>query len=306
MGKVIVFHEVDNIDWIDKSIFSLKKRFKIVDPYEFEETHRKKGRLGNMCLITVDDGASSFYKTIFPVLKKYKVPAILFVSPKIIIQRKNYWFQEIEGYDGLLLRKTFIEAVNQNLELKLMLKFPVEHLFKCLTIDHILGIITRYREKYNIAEKLCMNMSVDEIKEVDRSGLVTIGAHTLRHPVLANEDDYTSRNEIIQSVKDLEKMLERRIIHFAYPNGLPGFDFGEREIDVLKESGCRMVFTTLSGNMDATSDLLNVSRYGMTCGDSAGYIRLKLCFGPNWNRIMRLKSGNEVDNRIILRKIINV
>ena len=32
-------------------------------------------------------------------------------------------------------------------------------------------------------------MSIEQLKEIDRDGLVTIGAHTMNHPILANEND---------------------------------------------------------------------------------------------------------------------
>jgi len=305
MGKVINFHEVTDRNWFDRTIFFLKDKYRIVSPGEFEDLYNNSS-LSGVCLITVDDGASSFYINIYPVLKKYNLPAILFVSPEIILQRKNFWFQEIAGYEDMLLKKIYIEVIDKDFNLHKIGKFPIEHLLKCLKIVQIWKIINLYRGKYNIEKKKCINMSVDEIREVEQSGLVTIGAHTLSHPVLANENEPVARNEIISSFRDLEKILRHKIIYFAYPNGIPGFDYGEREVAILKAGGCRMAFTTVTGNTMAMSDLLNIPRYGLTCGDSREYIQARFFFGSMWNRVMRLKQGNEIDNRRSIIKILNL
>ena len=79
-------------------------------------------------------------------------------------------------------------------------------------------------------------MNLDEILELEKSDLVTIGAHTLNHPILQNESLETSRKEITDSIIELEKLLGHKIKYFAYPNGAKALDFGMREIDILKEN----------------------------------------------------------------------
>jgi len=77
-------------------------------------------------------------------------------------------------------------------------------------------------------------MSESELKEAYDSGLVAVGAPTQNHPILANETEQTSRYEIQSSILELSDMLGTQVKYFAYPNGIPSLDFGEREIDVLK------------------------------------------------------------------------
>ena len=74
------------------------------------------------------------------------------------------------------------------------------------------------------------------------SGLVTIGAHTINHPVLKNESDTGCRYEIAESVKQLELILEKPVKYLAYPNGRLHLDFGEREMNYLKESNIALYF----------------------------------------------------------------
>ena len=54
-------------------------------------------------------------------------------------------------------------------------------------------------------------------------------------------DDQESASEIRDSKAKLEGWLGKEMAHFAYPNGL----YGEREIQLLKESGYKTAYTTI-------------------------------------------------------------
>jgi len=302
MSININLHEVDDPVWLENILYFLKTKYNPVPLPELISLYNIGNELKNICHITVDDGNKSFYTGIYPVIKKHKVPITIFVSSDILINQVNFWFQEIIGYEKQKLLKIFSEVIDINInDIK---EFPPIDIFKCLSIDLIWEIINRYQKEYKQEKKPCQNMSVNEIKEVENSGLVTIGAHTLRHPILANEEMSISKNEITSSITDLADILGHEIKYFAYPNGLPVLDFGQREMDILKDSGCICSFSTVSGNFNLRSSLLSLPRYGISCGDSKSYLKAKLIFGSYWNKIMELKPENERKNRKALLKII--
>ena len=47
----------------------------------------------NCCHLTFDDGHISFYNNAYPIIKDYKIPASLYVSPEIVQNKELYWFQ---------------------------------------------------------------------------------------------------------------------------------------------------------------------------------------------------------------------
>jgi peptidoglycan/xylan/chitin deacetylase (PgdA/CDA1 family) len=302
MGIVFNFHDVSDLHWFENIICFINQKNSFVHLSEFISSY--KGGNGQKIPghVTVDDGDKTFYNVIFPVLKKHKIPATIFVSPEIAINQKNFWFQEIVGYDEQKLLDVSSEVVGIGAsDLK---RFPVLHILKCLTIEQIWEIIDRYKNKHQPGEKLCQNMSVNEIREVENSGLVTIGAHTLRHPVLANEILEVSKNEIISSFIGLSEILGHEIDCFAYPNGEPILDFGQREMGILKDIGCKYAFSTRAGSFNSGTSLLSIPRYGSSTGESNYYLRIKVLLGSNWNRIMRFKPGNEFVNRKSLTQLI--
>jgi hypothetical protein len=66
---------------------------------------------------------------------------------------------------------------------------------------------------------------------------MTIGAHTVTHPILAKVDDTQARAEIFGSKTYLTELLREPIRLFAYPNGRPGQDYGPEHRDLVAQAG---------------------------------------------------------------------
>jgi len=303
MTVVFNLHEVTDPVWFEKFIVSLKKEFRFADLSELINGHTYKNSIENLCHITVDDGDKTYYNVIFPVLRKYNIQSTVFLSPDILLHHGNFWFQEIVDYNNENLHRIIADVKKLNIsDLK---GFPVTHILKCLSIDTIWEIIDRYRQKHNIERKTGQNLDVGELKEIYRTGLVTCGAHTMRHPILANEEESISRQEITDSISGLSDILDQQIDCFAYPNGEPDLDYGEREVNILSNTDCKYAFSTRPGKFGKDSCLYSIPRFGSSTGDSKKYLRLKILSGSFWGHIMRMKPGNEFTNRKSLKELLN-
>lgn len=182
MNKIINFHAVNNSEWFENVIVYLKQKYDVVGIKQLYDHYYNGKTLRNACLITVDDGHLSSAEVIYPILKKHNVPAVFFVSPKIACRDgiTNFWFQEISGYDMDRLWQIGREFLN--------LKTPVHtEWIKEMNIDDIWKMIAYYQKFYHVSPKAPQNMTAEQIRQIDREGLVAIGAHTLTHPILANE-----------------------------------------------------------------------------------------------------------------------
>lgn len=82
-----------------------------------------------------------------------------------------------------------------------------------------------------------------QIKEIAKSGLVEIGAHTVHHYSLRGLDTLTVKYEVEQSKKDLETLLNIPIVSFAYPDG----SFDDLAAKIVSEAGFKSAATTLHG-----------------------------------------------------------
>lgn len=255
----ITFYLHDEKDFLlcEQRLLWLKKHFTLISTEEVRALYYERKKVHKVCHITIDDGWLSTYQVIFPLLKKYNIPASVFVSPLKCKEESNFWFSEFKGYDEALLKDMLI---NKDLFAGNIRQFPMELIFKEMKIDEVCSILNEYRNFYSETLKERDVVNVQELIEMDRSGLVEIGAHTMTHPILANESDERAEREIKDSVSQLSELLDRRVTTFAYPNGLPDWDFGKREMEIAKECGIDLAFSVNPGVMDVDKTPLAIPR----------------------------------------------
>ncbi len=96
-----------------------------------------------------------------------------------------------------------------------------------------------------------------EIKEMQDSGLVTFGSHTLSHPLLTDiksEDDL--KKDIFSSKKILEEKLGRKVNAFSYPGGR----FNDKIKQLVITAGYKLAVATNPGKKFADDDIFALKR----------------------------------------------
>ena len=142
-------------------------------------------------------------------------------------------------------------------------------------------------------------MNPMQLREVDGSGLVAVGAHTINHPVLKNEDDESCDFEITESIRRLAALLGHPVKYFAYPNGRPGTDFADREMNYLRKNNISIAFSTELDHFTVQSNVLCVPRMGfasMGFSPSNSLIAWRLKLGKKWVDIKSI--GKRPENKV--------
>lgn len=255
-NTVICFHEVHDQVLLNNTIESLKNNYHIIAMEELEAYYYDNKNLKNSCHLSFDDGDSSFYRNVLPVIKKHKIPVSTYVSPSMARNQKNFWFQEIAGYQTEKLLEITRKVTRE--EAENIKSVDLKKFLKTQQLEVIWEIIGSYQKKTNTPMKAPMNMTEEQLIEVKSSGLVDIGAHTLNHPILPNETHETAMQEITGSIDQLSDLLNCPIRYFVYPNG----DYGEREMNILKDKGIKLAFTTERDKISALSNPLSIPRSG--------------------------------------------
>ena len=87
-------------------------------------------------------------------------------------------------------------------------------------------------------DEMCRSimMSWDEIRALAQDDLVTIGAHSVDHPILARLQEARMRDELVRGRATVERVLGRPCRHLAYPYGY-GRTVGPREFAVAWDVG---------------------------------------------------------------------
>lgn len=108
------------------------------------------------------------------------------------------------------------------------------------------------------------NLTTWQLKEIAKSGLVEIGAHTMDHTYLKGLSLKRATYEVEESKKYLENLLGIKVVSFAYPYGA----FDNETIGIVKKAGFTSAVTTVSGifSMDVNRFFLYRIRPGGKVG----------------------------------------
>jgi peptidoglycan/xylan/chitin deacetylase (PgdA/CDA1 family) len=208
-------------------------------------------------VLTFDDGYRDNVEYAWPVLKRYRAPWTLFITTEFAEGRGRLWWLELEeaiadldrvvlagdGYALDLFSRTAGEKeVAFETAYGRLRAGPEKHLRRVIADLAVQGGVSGRR----INAELCLNW--DEIQMLAREPDVTIGAHTLSHPMLAKLDTVTTAHEIAGSKALLEERLRRSITHLAYPIG-DAASAGAREFRLARKAGFVTAVTSRPGHV---------------------------------------------------------
>jgi hypothetical protein len=88
-----------------------------------------------------------------------------------------------------------------------------------------------------------------------------VGGHTMQHPILARLSDRDAAEEIEGGRARLAQWLGEAPRAFAYPNGVPGRDYGPRDVALVKRAGYACAVSTARGAAVRASDPYQLPRY---------------------------------------------
>lgn len=230
-----------------------------------EEIERNELKPGAIC-ITFDDGYQDNYAWAFPILRKYQVPATIFLTSDVIGSREMLW------HDSIMYAMRHTGQARFNFPPASILDCELSHTtarFSCAIA--LLEWFKRQkppaRQEYLASLlKSCQvtlpdqrhMLNWDEIKEMANSG-ITFGGHTRSHTILALLDENAAAEEIYGCKMTIERQLKRTIKTFAYPNGKAN-DFTRGNIEILKSAGFRAAVTTSKGVNTADHDVYALRR----------------------------------------------
>jgi len=202
---------------------------------------------------TFDDGYKDQGQLAYPIFKKYSLPLTIYIATGFPDRNIVLWWYLFED---ILLNHSEIEFQDQTysaktLEEKNSVFTILNQKMLGLNKEQWNGLLTTLCNKYRcdpfkyVTESA---MNWEELRALSQDPLVTIGCHTVTHPILNRMDASTARHEIDQSRKILEHRLGRKIEHFAYPFGGRTV-VSDREFGIVKELGFKTAVTTRSGNI---------------------------------------------------------
>lgn len=193
-------------------------------------------------VLTFDDGFLSNYTLGFPLLKRYEVPATIFAATEFVDEKKPIWVDRVD-YALHQAGKHKVELIRAKRELK---SLPADQLEDALVaLENQLGFRL---EKANAPSVPAIYHAMDwsHAREMLDSGLVSIGAHTHSHRIMARCTPEIVAHEVAKSKQLIEHNTGRPCTTFCYPNGGPE-DFTEETERIIRGLGFLSTITTIGG-----------------------------------------------------------
>jgi peptidoglycan/xylan/chitin deacetylase (PgdA/CDA1 family) len=215
--------------------------------------------------ITFDDGYRSTHDLALPILKKFKLPATVFVTTAYLGEG-NMWNDRIieairQVPEGAIDLKEIGMGLHviENMSDRINLVKTVSDDSKYLSTEGRLRVILKLEQLAGLSKIEGLMLTREMLVTLSKEG-IEIGGHTISHPILTKLDDELAQHEIVQNKKTLEDIIGKPLRLFAYPNGKIGKDFDERHMDMAQKAGYVAAFSTAVGSATAKTHLFKIPR----------------------------------------------
>jgi peptidoglycan/xylan/chitin deacetylase (PgdA/CDA1 family) len=197
--------------------------------------------------ITFDDGYANNLFLAYGLLKKFRMPATVFLSSAYVESGELYPFLKLQ-----LMRLYAGAGAKEAADYK---SRPLEEVARWLDErwPEVQGRLT--------ADQLgtLRPLTIEEVRAAD-SDLIDFGAHTDTHCILRNESRQRRENEIRSSIRKVACWTGRPVRLFSYPNGEPG-DFSNVDKQVLRSEGIHAAVTGIAGTNRSGADPFELRRF---------------------------------------------
>ncbi|MDQ1303822.1 MAG: hypothetical protein QG595_1805 [Pseudomonadota bacterium] len=247
----------------------LRRHFAIIDLGVWLKRRREGAALpARACCITFDDGWQDNYTYGFPVLAAAQVPATIFLVADFIGSRYRFWPNRLAQLLGVLDADHLADLPDELSAVLAAAGFvagvpggmvdigridAVINAAKSLSDETLVQLLDTAEARLGVAADAQSRdlLNADEIMTMRDSGLVAFGSHSRRHQrLLAGINPATLDDELLQSRAIIERVVERPVELFCYPNG----DWSVAALALVRRAYLAAV-TTVPGWNQPQSDL---------------------------------------------------
>lgn len=250
----------------------IQKISKFANPISLSEAYKYLAKKEKMpprsIVLTFDDGYADNYKNAYPILKRYNIPATIFIATKFIDQNDTWlWWDEIEHFfksDKRVIpdfnegySPEFIISLNKLNSDRGYRREAIQQFIRTtmyeIAKDERDKFISYIRKYINYSEKDLM-LNWDQIKKM--GNLIEFGSHTVNHGFLDVLSENDIKLELSESKKIIEKNTAKKCQFVCYPAG----HVNKTIEKIASDTGYRAGVTTNRCNNSENIDLFSLDR----------------------------------------------
>ena len=200
--------------------------------------------------LTFDDGYRGVFTHAYPVLRRLAVPFAIFATTGLVDGHHPMWWDAVERLvaaqgsvqiDGKTIptRSRAQRASALALVGGMLRATPPEQQKAAL------GRLQSENPALDVAAAFGRALTWPMLRQMLDSGLLTVGAHTVTHPLLANLTAAAIEDEFVASRRRIQSELGVDVAFMAYPFGQPD-EIGPHAERAAENAGYRAAFTTVA------------------------------------------------------------
>jgi peptidoglycan/xylan/chitin deacetylase (PgdA/CDA1 family) len=245
--------------------------------------------------VTFDDGYADNLFAARPLLEQHGVPATVFVASGLLRSGRRFWWDELERLllrPGRLPSPLTLQIAGERLHWELdgdaaysraragelaewtvldeRAPAPRQQAYRDLcsrlraldetdqehALEHLRRVVATHEETDGDTAR---PLTAAELVLLADGDLVTVGAHTITHPVLSQLPADRQAGEIGGSKRHLEAAVDRPVTSFAYPYGAAG-DFDRTTVSLVRDAGFSEACTSVAGRVRPRTNPFQIPR----------------------------------------------
>ncbi len=234
----------------------LKRNYRVISPEDFRAFIEQGTPLPpRAVLVTCDDGLLNTLTDMLSLLRSEEVFCLFFVTAASCTENPGMlWYEELYGMMRIaplsgaelqLFADGKVDSTLENFQGQWWSAVRMASQLEKGARADWMTLLRSQRGQSNVfrSERRWRLLNAAELTQLAGSGM-SIGAHTISHPILSLCSEVEARHEIQVSKAEIERLVGRTIWAFAYPFG----DFstvGEREVRLARECGFTCAFLNI-------------------------------------------------------------
>src|SRR6266568_185582 len=223
-----------------------------------------------LLVLTFDDGYRDNYMHAFALAQQFQVPITIFLIPGYVESGEYFWWlvsdqlvHHAQVDEVTIEGRTY--GLRQPNERNLLTQAIDAHARHSRSVAEREAFLATVRQALAVPssaplEEAMQPLTWAQVCEMEKSGWVSFGAHTMHHPILANLSDPA---EVHREVTECRTVLEQHLGHpirtFAYPVGKPE-NIGDHGLRSVRDAGYDWAVTTIYGTNTSQSNPHQIRR----------------------------------------------